>query len=430
MNSDSPATPDAASQDSQRVALVCLHTSPLARPGQGDAGGMNVYVKHMAKALTALGHSVDLITLWRHSEHVGESVPTNTWAWSSPAPRLHVLDVALPETIHAPKEHLPDHVQAMAHAVHVAYQEDHRPLPEVIHSHYWLSAAVGISLARLWGIPAVTTLHTTALAKNQRAGNGEVPEPQRRVDTERQLIHDSDALVVNTPAEAHDLARLYDASAQKVRVIPPGVDTTVFHPYRDRTTAPPRPFSIGFAGRLQALKGPQVLVQALAALRRNHPDLDARVWIAGVGSPEFTEELSAIIRDHGLTQAVDMLGAIAPHELAQRFRDSSVVAVPSSSETFGLVALEAQACGCPVVATDTDGLRYAVQDGVTGWLLPDRHPATWANAFARIAQHPDDLMRRADAAVQRAQDFSWDATARAHCQLYGSLDGGRHTVGV
>lgn len=411
------------------IALLSLHTSPLMQPGQGDAGGMNVYVRHLADSLVDLGHQVDLITLWRAAEHPRQAAPDSVTQCSQVRSGLRLLEVVLPQTIHATKEQMATHLDAIIDGVTASYESTETSPPDVVHGHYWLSAVVALKLAQAWQVPAVNTFHTTALAKNQRAGSGETAEPPARVDGEAAAIRDGAAVITNTTSEAQDLQRLYGAASDRVHVIPPGVDISIFHPDDDASSAPDTPaeeraFVIGFAGRLQALKGPQVLVQALSLIHSEQPKMAVRAWIAGVGSPEFTTELKTQITDSGLTDSVELMGSIPVTELAARFRSSDVVVVPSSSETFGLVALEAQACGTPVVATDVDGLRHAVEDGVTGWLLPDRSPGTWAQALVEIAADPQERQRRAVAAAHRARGFSWEATANAHVNVYQAVGAG------
>lgn len=398
------------------------------QPGQGDAGGMNVYVRHLAESLAGRGHDVDLITLWRAAEHPGEDAPKDPVSITplekgdgpEADPKLRLVTVTLPETTHVDKNGLADQLTPVTDALAAAYRTGLLTPPDVLHGHYWLSAAVAGHLAQALHVPLVATFHTTARAKNARSGTDENPEPVARERGEQAIIDRAAAVVTNTEAERKDLSTLYQADPTRLHVIPPGVDTAVFHP-ASNTQKTERPFTIGFAGRLQSLKGPQILVEALALLGRGPDPVDARLWLAGVGSPEFTRTLKDRIQQLGLNDAVEQLGSVPVHELAQGFRTCDVVAVPSSSETFGLVALEAQACGTPVVATDVDGLRIAVDDGETGWLVPDRSPATWAHVFRQIAANPSERTRRGRNAAERAQGFSWEANAQAHEALYRGL---------
>lgn len=413
--------------DSLHIVLLSLHTSPFIQPGQGDAGGMNVYVNHLAKNLVARGHRVDVVTVWRQDEHPGESSPGVSERWQLLEPALRMLHVVFADTVAASKDDIYPHLPAITEHIHQAYAE-HGDQPDVVHGHYWLSAVAGMDLARRWGVPLISTFHTTALAKNNRAGHGEQRETPQRADAELQIMHHSTAVVVNTSSEAEDLTRYYPTSPPTaLEVITPGVDTTIFYP-APRSQQSTGSLTVGFAGRLQALKGPHVLLHALAHLKKHHDDVPITLWIAGVGSRQFTDELNTIIDTHGLGEAVEMTGSLPARELAARFRASDLVAVASSSETFGLVALEAQACGTPVLATDADGLRHVVHDGVTGWLVPDRDPATWAHHLLDIAHAPQQRHLRGQAAAQWAQRFSWAATAQAHEKLYRKRAPASHTV--
>lgn len=413
--------------------MLCLHTSPLMQPGQGDAGGMNVYVRHLTESLVASGHAVDLITLWRAAEHPGHTPPVAPVNVAELEPGLRLITVTLPNTTHAGKDDLARAIPTVAAALAEATAQGLLAAPDVLHGHYWLSAAAARALADRWRIPLVATFHTTARAKNTRAGAGEHDEPAVREIGEAQIIDSAQAVVVNTAAESADLQRLYAAAPEKLHVIAPGVDLGVFHPGAEPLSEPKsslaseRPFTIGFAGRLQPLKGPQILVEAVARMRCAADPLDVRLWLAGVGQREFTHMLHGRLKDLELeldlelTESVEFAGSLPVTELAQRFRDADVVAVPSSSETFGLVALEAQACGTPVVATAVDGLHVAVEDGQTGWLVPDRSPLTWAGVLREIAADPAEVRRRGERAAQRARQFSWAANAQTHTELYRSL---------
>ncbi|HST73656.1 MULTISPECIES: glycosyltransferase [Kocuria] len=420
--------PDAA----LHVLLISLHTSPLEQPGSGDAGGMNVYVRHLAEGLVAAGHTVDMAVLDRSpAAPAAPGLRTRIVG-----PGLRLLTVTLPGAAGADKEDLPRFVDCFAA---VLGSVDRRP--DVVHAHYWLSGAAGRQVAEAWGVPLVLSLHTTARAKNLRAARGEGSEPEARAAAETELIARADLTVVNTDTEATQMVELYDADPERLAVVAPGVDLRVFHPPHgpaDRPGGPAdgqpgpgtpgRPLRLLFAGRLQALKGPQVLVEALALLPGLAPGLAVELEIAGVGAPGFAARLRERVRSLGLGGAVSFAPALPAPELAERMRRADLVAVPSSSETFGLVALEAQACGTPVLATDVDGLRVAVLDGVTGRLVADRSPAAWARAVADLAREPGALRRAGGAAAYRARAYSWERTAQITAGLYaraGIRDGSR-----
>ncbi|MCJ8505709.1 glycosyltransferase [Kocuria flava] len=411
------------------VLMISLHTSPLAQPGTGDAGGMNVYVRHLARELVAAGQPVDLAVLDRSPG--APRGPRTTTTEVAPGLRLH--EVAVPGGAGAAKEQLPPLVPAFAAALAAALPE----APRAVHAHYWLSGEAGLRIAEAAGVPLVLGLHTTARAKNLRAAADEPPEPAARADAEERLIARAEATVVNTRAEAEQLVALYGADPRRLAVVAPGVDLAVFRPgpAAERPAPPDRALRVLFAGRLQPLKGPQVLVEALGALRQDPSAPAVELELAGVGDPAFAAALRERVRSLGLAGAVRFCGALPEAGLAQRMRRADVVAVPSSSETFGLVALEAQACGTPVLATDVDGLRTAVLDGVTGRLVPDRSPEAWAHALADLAARPAALERLGQAAARRARGFSWAATARATAEVYerarARVPGtGAHTLGA
>ncbi|MDN3226585.1 glycosyltransferase [Kocuria rhizophila] len=434
-----PACPD-------RVLLLSMHTSPVDQPGSGDAGGMNVYVWHLARALAQAGWLVDMATLDRDPSHAEGVHPTDL------APGIRLLAVSLPGAATAPKQDLPCFAEPFGRALAHFYDGDDAA-PRVMHAHYWLSGVAGTELADALAAPLVLTLHTSAAAKNLRAGADESPEPREREDAERRIISRACRTVVNTPVEGRQLVELYGADPSRIEVIPPGVDPTVFHPAPQNPTsrsiqpvavprtgehttvrpgsgpdaaspAPaeppgrPAPFTVLCAGRMQPLKGQQVLVRALGQLRRTHPEPPVRLVLAGTGSPEFLDHLRELAGAEGVAGDVVLCGSLPRPELARLMGSVDAVAVPSSSETFGLVAVEAQACGTPVLATDVDGLRYAVRDGETGRLVPGRDPAVWAEALHRAAADPAAWRAMSQAAAQRARELTWDDVAAQHVRTY------------
>ncbi|GAA1337170.1 hypothetical protein GCM10009594_03490 [Kocuria palustris] len=429
LTSEDPcAAPTGPSQKCLRIAMLCLHTSPLRQPGQGDAGGMNVYVRHLASELACQGYAVDLITLWRDSEHPGQRRPAQT-VTAQPVgelPGLRLVSVTLPETASTAKDELPRHLPAVAAALRAAAAQL-LPRPDVLHGHYWLSGEVGRDLAQDWDIPLALTLHTSARGKNAQAAAGEALEPEVRECAEQRLIRETSVLVVNTAAEAEQMRELYDADPARTHVIAPGVDLEVFRP--DGPQPPDAPSSepqsaarqdhepvIGFAGRLQPLKGPQILLEAMGLLAADPKAPVPRLLLAGVGDDAFTDSLHQQARTLGIEDRIEWLGSLPVTELAAAMRRADLWAVPSSSETFGLVALEAQACGTPVLASDAGGLRSALDDGRTGWLVGQRTPQAWAEALRSTLRDPVELARRGRAAAERARGFSWAAAARAHVE--------------
>lgn len=403
------------------VLLISLHTCPLEQPGSGDAGGMNVYVRQLAGALVDAGHTVDMATLDR-----GAGAPRTAGVRVTRIREgLRLLTVSLPGAAGAVKEELPRLTPAFADVL-----RGRAPRPDVVHAHYWLSGAAGRELADDWRVPLVLTLHTTALGKNLRARTGEGLEPASRAAAEAELIGRAEATVVNTRTEALQMIELYDADPARLTVITPGVDLSAFSPAaaprgpragEPRPGTPGRPLRLLFAGRLQALKGPHVLVDALAQLRSDAPGVPVELDVVGVGTRGFTARLRERVHELGLDDVVRFGPALPAPQLAARMRGADVVAVPSSSETFGLVALEAQACGTPVLATDVDGLRTAVLDGVTGRLVPDREAGSWARAVLELTRDPETLARMGAAAARHAREHSWERTAQATAGVYARV---------
>lgn len=388
--------------------LISMHTSPLDQPGTGDAGGMNVYILRSLEALLDLNPqlTVEVFTLAFSPEQAGR-VDFH--------PRASLVSLFLPQAQGAKKEDLPALVSDFARAL---LASAHRP-PQLIHAHYWLSGQVAVEAYPL--APLVLTLHTSAAVKNLRLGPGESPEPQARFLAEQALVAQSDLLVVNTAFEAEQMVSLYGAEPELLRVIPPGVDRSVFRPLegvepvnRGRAGA----LHLVFAGRLQPLKGPKVLIEALGLLPSS---LRVSLDIIGSSAQAYDQHLRLRAQQLGIARRVRFLPPLAPGDLAQAFRQADLVACPSSSETFGLVALEASASGAPVLATKVDGLQEAVLDGVTGLLLADRRASTWASALKALAADPQLRARLGRAGAQRAASLTWHATALNLLEQYRLL---------
>lgn len=398
----------------RRVAMLSLHTSPLEQPGGGDAGGMNVYVRHLALELAATGVAVDIYTR-RTAAAQPDSVEL--------AAHVNVHHITAGPFAKVSKEELPELITEMADAVaeHVA------ALPgepaRVIHSHYWVSGMAGILVAKRLDLPLVHTMHTMARVKNHHLPPGQTAEPGIREDGEQHIVAAATRLIANTTAEAAELEGHYDGCEQRIDVVSPGVDLKVFKPaFRDRSRmelgiAPGR-FHVMFAGRLQRLKGPHVLVKAAAILRAERPDIDLQLSFLGARSGNEKYDLAQLIDSSGLAASATVHPPVGPEELADWYRSADVVAVPSSSESFGLVALEAQACGTPVIATNVGGLPRAVSDGRTGLLVDSRSPRLWAAAIASLHDFGDTRADMGRAASVFAEAFGWENTATQTIHSY------------
>jgi D-inositol-3-phosphate glycosyltransferase len=391
----------------RRVAMLSLHTSPLDQPGGGDAGGMNVYVRHLALELAATGVAVDIYT-----RRTSAAQPENVKL----APLVNVHHITAGPFSKVSKEALPELITEMADAVadHVAALPG-EPV-RVIHSHYWVSGMAGLLVAKRLDLPMVHTMHTMARVKNHHLPQGQTAEPGIREDGEQHIVAAATRLIANTTAEAAELERHYDGCEQRIDVVSPGVDLKVFKPaFRDRSRkelgiAPGR-FHVVFAGRMQRLKGPHVLVKAAAILREERPDIDLQLSFLGSRSGNDRYDLQTLINDSGLSASATIHPPVESVKLADWYRSASVVAVPSSSESFGLVALEAQACGTPVIATNVGGLPRAVSDGRTGLLVAGRSPRLWAEAIASLHDFGETRIDMGRAASVFAGAFGWERTA-------------------
>jgi D-inositol-3-phosphate glycosyltransferase len=287
-----------------------------------------------------------------------------------------------------------------------------------VHSHYWLSGQVGYLAKDRWGIPLVHSAHTLAKVKNAAMAEDDEPEPRGRLIGEEQVIAEADRLIANTAAEAGELIALYGADPARIDVVPPGVDTDVFSPgsreqARIATGLGAEDSVIVFAGRIQPLKGPDVLIKAVRRLEDRYPDRRWRVVIVGgeSGSGRNSGHRLDVLADQlGVRELIDFRPPVPPGELAQIYRAADVVAVPSYNESFGLVALEAQASGTPVVAAAVGGLPVAVADGVSGVLVEGHDPQVWADSLADVVLDPQFRDRLAMRAPLHAAKFSWDVT--------------------
>ena len=414
----------------RRVAMLSVHTSPLHQPGTGDAGGMNVYIVELAQRLAALGIEVEVFT----RATAGDLPPTVQLA---PGVLVRHVDAGPYEGL--AKEELPAQLCAFTHGVMQAWA-GHRPgYYDLVHSHYWLSGHVGWLAAQRWGVPLVHAMHTMAKVKNANLAAGDRPEPAARVIGETQIVAAADRLIANTDDEAGELVRHYDADPGAVAVVHPGVNLERFRPAAGRAAARAR---LGlpkdaliplFAGRIQPLKAPDVLLRAVAVLLDERPELRSKILVPVVGGPSG----SGLAKPEGLQKLAARLGIAAPgpgdpvavkaqmasqhagqEQRADWFRAASVRVMPSYSESFGRVAIEAQAAGTPVLAASVGGLPVAVRDGETGFLVEGHEPADYARVLARFADEQALTARMGDAAARHARSFGWDAAAAATADVY------------
>ena len=399
--------------DPRRVAVLAVHTSPLAQPGIGDAGGMNVYVLQSALHLARRGVEVEIFT---------RATASTDPPIVRVAPGVLVRNVVAGPFEGLDKYDLPTQLCAFAAGV-LRAEAVHEPgYYDIVHSHYWLSGQVGWLARDRWSVPLVHTAHTLAAVKNAALAEGDTPEPPLRTVGEQQVVDEADRLIANTEDEARQLVSLYHADPARIDVAHPGVDLDVFRP-GDRRAAraslglPPDEDVVAFVGRIQPLKGPDVLLRAVAKLQRVHVVVAGGPSGSGLAVPDGLVRLADEL---GITARVTFLPPQSREDLARLFQGVNLVAVPSYSESFGLVALEAQACGTPVVAAAVGGLPVAVRDRVSGTLVAGHDVDRWAQAIdelLRLGAGPRAwAMRRS--AVQHAATFSWDNTVDALLASY------------
>ena len=408
----------------RRIATISLHTSPLDQPGTGDAGGLNVYVVEVAKRLAERDVEVEIFT---------RAVCRDTAPVVEMAPGVLVRNVVAGPFEELDKNSLAAQICPFTFGVlrtEAAYAPGHYDL---LHSHYWLSGQVAVSAAARWRVPLVQSMHTLGKVKNLALAEGDRAEPSARIRGEHEVVAAADRLVANTGEEARQLVSLYGADESRVRTVNPGVDLTLFRPgspedARRRLGLPADAFVLLFAGRVQPLKGPDIVLRAAADLLAEAPELAATLVVVFVGGPSGSEvgapgRLAAMAAGLGIAGRVRLEPPCPQAELADWYRAASLVMVPSHSESFGLVALEAQACGTPVVAAAVGGLRTAVRDGHSGVLVSGHNPADYARVVARLAASPGSLTVLRAGAVRHASAFGWAATADGLIDVYtGAMD--------
>ncbi len=402
-----------------RVAMVSLHTSPLDQPGTGDAGGMNVYVLELSKRLADRGIAVEIFTRATSSAlpPVVEAVPGVT---------VHHVHAGPFEGL--AKEDLPPQLCAFAREVLRAEAGHEQGWFDMVHSHYWLSGQVGALARDRWTVPLAHSMHTMAKVKNEMLAEGDKPEPMARVIGEEQVVEAADMLIANTAIEAKQLVNLYGADPSRVEVVHPGVDLDVFRPAgqqpaRARLGLPADAHVLMFAGRIQPLKAPDVLLHAVAVLLERDPALRDRLVVPVVGGPsgsglEHPESLAQLAASLGLDDVVRFVPPVAQSTLVDWYSAATLVCVPSYNESFGLVAVEAQAAGTPVVAAAVGGLTTAVSHGESGLLVEGHDPADYARAFERVLHQPAFRDELSAGAVRQASHFAWEATAERTVEVY------------
>jgi len=392
-----------------RVAMLSVHTSPLAQPGGGDAGGMNVYIRALASALARAGVQVDVLTRTEHPEQPPVVVVE---------PGFRVLHVDAGPRAPVPRSQFPDLVAPFTDAAREKLERCGNDY-DVLHANYWVSGAVGHRLKHELNLPLVTTFHSLDRVKAEVGLDDDVPLRPR---VEAQVVRCADLVIASTHEERRQLEHHYGADPSRIEIIPQGVDATLFSP-GDREAAK-RSLGLGgrpvlvFVGRIQPLKGADLAVRALAELPDSRTEL---LIVGGPSGPDGEQELArlhSLVEELGLVTRVRFVPPRRHEELADYYRAADVCVVPSRSESFGLVALEAAACGTPVVASDVGGLRIVVDDGRTGLLVAERDPHAFADAIGRALRDSDAMAANA---IAHASTFRWSIAAARLRRHYHDL---------
>lgn len=403
------------------VAYIAMHSSPLIQPGSGDAGGMNIYLDQLSRTMAARG--INVTTFTRRTSVINPTVVEVSDRYSvvhveaGPLGLMSLADM---------KPHTPTFTAGV-----IDWIDENDASFDLVHSHYWLSGRTGVRIKDRYGIPLANSFHTLGKVKDRTRGPNESASSADRLLTEADIIGQSDCIITSTPYEFEDLLVQYGASPERLCINPPGVDHALFSP-GDRSHARTH-LGLGegpiilYAGRVQAHKGTTIAVEAYAMLRSQlDPSLGVpRLLIVGGASgadgDAELEKCRTIARRHGVSDGVDLIDPVSHDILADYYRAADLVIVPSRSESFGLVAVEAQACGTPVVAANTGGLAYVVSSSESGLLVDHHVPEAFCTAMKAILEYPDFAKRLSAGAVAFSQRFSWDTTATHLLELYEGI---------
>ena len=407
-----------------RIAMISYHTCPLATLGGKDTGGMNVYVRDLTRQLGQMGIHVDVFTRSQddHVPHVLHELGYGN----------RVVHVPAGPEIPVARQELADYIPEFVEGVkQFAAEKDIRY--DIIHSHYWMSGVAAESLSEAWGgTPILHMFHTLGEMKNRVARSEAEREGQYRINGEKQVLRRADRVVVATLAELTQLRFLYKANDRKLVVIPPGVDVCHFYPIpadeaKMYVGLKPEDRMVLFVGRIEPLKGVDTLIQAMSCLQWKE-ERPVHLAIIGGDPAASPEEMSAemarlqkLCDDLAVGQTVVFLGKRDQDKLPYYYSAAELVVMPSHYESFGMVALEAMACGTPVIASEVGGLAYLVRDGETGFTIPDQEPETLCEKISWLLNdhHLHETMSRR--AVEYAQDYAWEKIAKQIVDVYKSL---------
>jgi D-inositol-3-phosphate glycosyltransferase len=411
----------------ETIAVIAAHACPYSEIGSAENGGMSVYVREMAETLARR----DVPTVFFTRKEDPDAPPLVELEDGS---RL----VHIPAGPQAPISksgffyHLPEFYRGVTQ-----WARDEEIEFRLVHSHYWLSGWAGRRLSQLWGVPWAHMAHTLARVKDRDRPAGAAPEADQRVAVELEIVRNTNRMIAPTAQEVEDLVFLYGADRSCISVVPPGVNTGMFAPtdgavQRRRLGIGAAEKVILFTGRLERLKGVEILVHALAAILEGRTERDVRLLVLGADSSNGILEagvhggerarLEALAVEIGVDDRVDFLGAVPHEDLPAYYSLADVCAVPSYSESFGMVAVEAEACGTPVIASRLGGLRQLVIDGITGVTVPSHEPMAWAAALGGVIDNPQTLEVMGSAARRLAQAYSWETSADLLLEAYAQTE--------
>ncbi len=407
------------------IAMLSVHTCPLAALGGKETGGMNVYVRELSRELAERGHCVDIFT-----RSQDPAVPHEVPGLEIGARVFHVpAGPEAPYNKHRLFDYLPQFTRGVQH---VAEIEDIRY--DVYHSHYWLSGWVAREMQKFQPAPVVQMFHTLGAMKNKVARREYDRETERRIEIEREMMQFVDCLIAATPRDREHMIELYDAPPQNICVIPPGVDTRLFRPV-ERSEAkahigsPDDHHMVLFVGRIDPIKGLDIWFRAMALVLEEKPELRGKLCVCIIGGDvdeeapldAETARLVELRNSLGLEDSVNFLGKRSQDELPYYYSAADIVVMPSLYESFGMVALEAMACGTPVVASDVGGLSFVVRDGETGMLVPEGDPRALADTLEHLLCEPDLRTRLGKRGVEVAHEYAWTSIASRIEEVYGEL---------
>jgi D-inositol-3-phosphate glycosyltransferase len=413
--------------------MLSYHTCPLATLGGKDTGGMNVYVRDLTRTLGALGVHVDVFTR-SQDEHVPHVLHDLGYG-------NRVVHVKSGCEVPLPKAELVSFLPEFTNGI-VQFAEFKNLDYDLIHSHYWMSGLAAVELKQKWGVPFVHMFHTLGVMKQRVARPEEEVEGDYRLNGEVKVLQEADRIFAATPAEMAQIQWLYKSDTQKIDIIPPGVDLSCFYPIpedeaKEVIGIPPCDQVLLYVGRIEPLKGIDTLIEAIAHMYKNGGFQELSFCLAVVGGEpdSSTEEMDSemsrlkeLCHRHGLDDLVTFLGKRDQDTLPYYYSAAEAVVVPSHYESFGMVALEAMACGTPVVASQVGGLAFLVQDGVTGYTVPTSDVEALADRLTALIKDPDLRDRLGEQAAALAQDFSWDIIAGRILEQYQAVVTGQISI--